>query len=165
MAELWDIYDERRCCTGKFHKRGEPLKQGEFHLVAEAWVINSDGRLLITKRHPEKTYGNMWECTGGAVVAGENSLQGIKRELSEEIGVVAKDSEISFVGTISGNSWFTDIYLFRSHFNLNKLKLQAEEVIAAKLVTKDEFLKMAADGVVIPHLIDNMKTFDADFIR
>ncbi|MFV0400571.1 MAG: hypothetical protein ACK5LX_08130 [Oscillospiraceae bacterium] len=48
--ELWDIYDGSRGLTGRTHRRGEPLGQGEFHLVAEIWVINHSGQLLLTQR-------------------------------------------------------------------------------------------------------------------
>ena len=29
----------------------------------------------------------MWECSGGSILAGETSLEGIIRELKEELGI------------------------------------------------------------------------------
>lgn len=40
--ELWDVYDINRNKTGKIIDRrsGERLKDGEYHLVVEAIIIN-----------------------------------------------------------------------------------------------------------------------------
>ena len=57
--ELWDVYDENRVATGKTHVRGVPLAQGEYHLVADVWLVNEDQEILLTKRHPDKPYGLM----------------------------------------------------------------------------------------------------------
>ena len=57
---------------------------GSAHLKSYILTANIKGELLLTKRHREKPFGGLWECTGGSVVAGENSLSGAKRELQEE---------------------------------------------------------------------------------
>ena len=41
MAEYWDVYNEQRLPSGKLHKRGNALKQGQFHLVVDIVVINT----------------------------------------------------------------------------------------------------------------------------
>ena len=80
--ELWDVYDEQRQPLGKTHVRGVPMAPGEYHLVVFVWVFDGRGRVLMTKRSPEKrSYPNKWEHTGGAAQAGESSLQAIQREL------------------------------------------------------------------------------------
>ena len=88
MPEYWDIYDKDRRKTGRFQERGKPPASPEdYHLVVEIWLRNSKGEVLLTKRHPEKHYGGLWECTGGSVLAGEESLAAAMREVKEEIGV------------------------------------------------------------------------------
>ena len=37
MAEFWDIYDAERRLTGKLHRRGDTLPEGEYHLVVHIW--------------------------------------------------------------------------------------------------------------------------------
>ena len=74
MAEFWDIYDAERRLTGKRHRRGDPLLEGEYHLVVHIWVRNSTGAFLITKRADGKEpFPGKWECTGGSALAGERS--------------------------------------------------------------------------------------------
>lgn len=43
--ELWDIYDTNKKITGKVIDRHsqEKLKEGEYHLVVEAVIINPNG--------------------------------------------------------------------------------------------------------------------------
>lgn len=52
--ELWDVYDENRAATGKTHVRGVPLGTGEYHLVADVWLVNENQEILLTRRHPDK---------------------------------------------------------------------------------------------------------------
>ena len=88
MAEFWDIYDEERHKTGKLHKRGLPLAEGEYHLVIHVWVRNSNGDFLITRRSPGKNlFPGKWECTGGSALVGEDSEAAALRETLEETGI------------------------------------------------------------------------------
>ena len=48
--EEWDVYDYMREKKGYTIKKGDPLKNGEYHLVAHVCLFNSKGELLIQKR-------------------------------------------------------------------------------------------------------------------
>lgn len=51
-------------------------------------IRNSKGKYLISQRSANRpTYPLMWECVGGSVVKGEDSLLGAIRETKEEVGV------------------------------------------------------------------------------
>ena len=90
-AEIWDLYDENRKLLGKDHIRGEQLPIDGFHLAVDVWIRNSKGEYLISQRSATRpTYPLMWECAGGAVLKGEDSLQGALREAKEEVGVDLK---------------------------------------------------------------------------
>ena len=87
-AEIWDLYNENRELLGKDHVRGEQLPIDGYHLVVHVWIRNSKGEYLISQRSANRpTYPLMWECVGGSVVKGEDSLQGAIREAKEEVGV------------------------------------------------------------------------------
>ena len=87
MPEIWDVYDENRVKKPYTHVRGVPLGEGDWHLVVETWVVTQDNRVLLTLRDPNKHYGNLWECTGGSALSGEDSITAIHRELREETGL------------------------------------------------------------------------------
>ena len=102
MGEFWDIYDENRKKTGRFAERDVyKLKKGEYHIVVTAIIINSKNEILITKRAPQKSFALMWELTGGSVKKGETSLEGIIREVNEEIGINFSKKESLLIKKLS----------------------------------------------------------------
>ena len=87
-TELWDLYSENRELLGRDHIRGEQLPIDGYHLVVHVWIRNSKGEYLISQRSANRPrYPLMWECVGGSVIKGEDSLQGAIREAKEEVGV------------------------------------------------------------------------------
>lgn len=87
-AEVWDLYSENREFLGRDHIRGEQLPIDGFHLVVHVWIRNSKGEYLISQRSANRSrYPLMWECVGGSVIKGEDSLQGAIREVKEEVGI------------------------------------------------------------------------------
>ena len=100
MGELWDIYDRNKQKTGKTAERGVyQFKEGEYHIVVTGIILNSKNEILISKRAEFKKYGGMWECNGGSILAGETSLQGIIRELKEELGIQFAEKEAVYTYT------------------------------------------------------------------
>ncbi|MCK5728609.1 MAG: Nudix family hydrolase [Methylococcales bacterium] len=58
-------------------------------------IKNSKGQLLISKRRKNVHLSGLWEFVGGKVEQGESSLEALKRELLEEVGIhVIKASPI-----------------------------------------------------------------------
>lgn len=148
-AELWDLLDEDGMPIGATHVRGEAMPHGAYHRVVEVFTLNAKGELLVTKRSPEKKpYPNMWEITGGAVVAGEDSLDAARRELREETGIVVNTGELELLLTHRSKSAFVDIYLARKDVTAEELVMQPGETAAGKWVTFSEFERMISDGLV-----------------
>ncbi len=138
MNELWDLYDENRKPLNKTHVRGIPLTKGEYHIVVDIWTINSDGKILIDKRHPNKKFGGFWECTSGSVIIEEDSITGALRELEEELGIKATSEELVLIESIQTYDSFVDTYIINKDITIDSLVLQAEEVVEVKLVTLNE---------------------------
>ncbi|MFI4891521.1 MAG: (deoxy)nucleoside triphosphate pyrophosphohydrolase [Steroidobacterales bacterium] len=57
------------------------------HVVA-AVLSDADGRVLLAQRPAGKHLAGGWEFPGGKLEAGEGRLEGLRRELLEEIGVM-----------------------------------------------------------------------------
>ena len=113
MIELFDMYDVHRKPLGHTHPRGVPIKQGEYHIVVQVCVLDAKGRLLMTKRHPDKIDGGMWEFTAGSALAGEDSVTGAMRELREETGLSVKREQMKLLYTRTGHDFFLDSYVVR----------------------------------------------------
>jgi ADP-ribose pyrophosphatase YjhB (NUDIX family) len=60
-----------------------------------ALVEDAEGRLLLARRAVEPYLG-LWDCPGGFLEEGEDPLEGLRRELAEETGLVAGPAR--FVG-------------------------------------------------------------------
>lgn len=64
----------------------------ELHVVAGV-LEDCQGRLLIAQRPVGKHLAGRWEFPGGKLARGESPLAGLKRELTEELGVTLEGAE------------------------------------------------------------------------
>lgn len=147
--ELWDLLDKNGNPLGRTHVRGEKMPRETYHRTVEVFTVNSRRELLLTLRAPDKQpFPNMWEVTGGSVVAGEDSPTAATRELHEETGIDMDVGEIQFLMTGRGRTAFMDIYLARKDAEISDLVMQEGETVAAKWVTFAEFERMIENGEI-----------------
>lgn len=157
MGEIWDIYDSNRHKTGRIHKRGNPLKKGDYHIIVNIWIINLENKILLTKRHPKKSWGNYWECTGGAVLHGEDSLTGAFREVKEEIGIDLTKDTGYLINKDKCRDSFVDTWIFQKNISIDDIVLQKNEVVSVKFVTEKEYESMYKSGLMMPSIKNFMK--------
>lgn len=151
--EQIDIYDQYENKTGKICDRGIKMLDGEYQLIVTIWTVNSKKKLLVTQRDPSKEfYGSYWECTGGAVIAGENHLKAAKRELQEETGIEAELSQFQLFDKrfIGSNIYYS--YILHYDFCLNDILLQQGETVSAAQVNLNELEDMSNNNQFIPVL-------------
>ena len=140
--EYNDIYDKERRLTGRTHLRGTTWQRGEYGLVACVWVYDGHGKLLLTKRAPEKSFAGTWENSGGAVRAGETSLEAVARELYEETGILAPQEDFELIDSgMDGNTHF-DYYCLKRQVPIEDVVLLPGETVDARWVTHEEVHKM-----------------------
>lgn len=138
MRELNDVYDKNRRRTGRVHQRGTAWHFGEYGLVVCVWIYDGQGRLLLTKRAPEKSFGGTWENTGGAARVGESSLQAIVREVYEETGIRAGEEEFELLGMTTRRRLHFDHYCLKRATPIEDVVLQPGETVEAGWFTFDE---------------------------
>jgi len=69
-------------------KQPQQNKQLEERIAVKAFIINPGGKLLVMKRAPtHKVMPNLWEIVGGRLNPGEDTFEGLKREVKEECGL------------------------------------------------------------------------------
>ncbi len=154
MNELWDIYDINKNKLGRTAERDVyKFKEGEYHIVVTGIIINSENKILISKRAEHKKFGGMWECNGGSILVGETSLEGILRELKEELGLEFSKKEAIFLKEIRRDKCppdFKDLWLFRKDIKIENLTFLDGETIEAKWVTIEEFMEMVNNKQIVP---------------
>ena len=152
--ELWDLYNERREPTGRVHVRGEDIPDGYYHLVVHVWIRNKNGEYLISQRSADRpSFPLMWECVGGSVVAGEDSLTGALRETREEVGLTLCPQTGKIVSSVTGRivcgvkfSDIVDVWLFEHDGPADLENATTNEVAQVKWMTKAEIKELFDRG-------------------
>ena len=155
--ELWDLYNERRELTGRDHIRGEEIPRGYYHLVVHIWIRNSKGEYLISQRSADRpAFPLMWECVGGSVIKGEDSLAGALRETQEEVGLTLSPEDgklvYSVVGRIINGVRFSDIldvWLFEYDGPVSREQATTHEVAQVKWMTKAQIKGLFDAGKLV----------------
>ena len=149
-AEIWDLYDENRELLGKDHVRGEQLPIDGYHLVVHVWIRNSKGEYLISQRSANRpTFPLMWECVGGSVVKGEDSLLGAIREAKEEVGVDLnpENGQVLFTKTrkiIEGKIFndIMDVWLFEYDGEVDLSNATTDEVAQVAWMNRSQIKEL-----------------------
>lgn len=155
MEELFDIYDINRKKLGKVGERYTyTFQDGEYHIVTDVFIFNSNNKLLLTRRVPTKKGGLLWEATGGSVLAGEESKDAIIREVKEELGLTIKKEDLILLKELRRDEKisprFKDLWTIKKDVKIEDLVLQKEEVMDAKWVDIEEFKEMVNKGEIVP---------------
>ena len=137
-----DVYDKDRHLTGRIHKRGTPWRNGEYGLVVCVWVYDGEGNVLLTRRAPGKSYAGTWENSGGGAKAGETSLQAIRRELYEETGIRAEESEFELLSTERDRIAFYDHYCLKRKMSVEDVVLLPGETDGVQWVSMEQVKRM-----------------------
>lgn len=170
--EFWDIYDKDKKRTGRTMKRNDwCLKDDEYHLTVLGVIKRTDGKFLITKRVMTKNWApGWWEVSGGAAMAGEESLDAVIREVKEETGLDVSGCENGYQFTYKrenpgeGDNYFVDVYRFELDFDESDLNLQEAETAGYMLATVDEIEAFAEQGIFL-HYDSIKKVFESPSVR
>lgn len=151
--EKIDLYTKDKVKLNKvFIRHQDMLLDNEYYLLEQAWIINDNKEILLTRRNFNKSHGGLWEATAGHVKAGENDIEGIQREVYEELGLNIKKSDFNFVKSLIKKQAILDIWIVRNNIKIEDLNLKNDEVIDAKFVSFDEFKKMLDNNEVVDNL-------------
>ena len=140
--EKRDLYNDKKKLLNKTIFKDDIIPNGCFILMVVAFIQNDDDKFLIQKRSESK--GGEWAFTGGHPKAGESSLEGIKTEIKEELGLVV-NNPILFKEA-KGKNTFCDLYYIKQDFSLDEVIIQEEEVEKVMFATIEEIDKLFNNG-------------------
>ena len=148
--EIWDLYNERRELIGREHIRGEEIPEGCYHLVVHVWIRNSKGEYLISQRSADRPMHPLkWECVGGSVLKGEDSLSGALRETKEEVGLSLSRDKGKLVRStvrkmINGAKFsdILDVWLFEYDGKVSLENATTKEVAQTIWMNKDRIMEL-----------------------
>ena len=140
--EKWDLYDQQGRKTGKTIQAGENVPYGYCLYCVGIWVIDSEKKILLTKRSSQKRYApGKWENTGGHMISGETSRHAIVRELKEETGIQIEEDELIELGDNHIGQFLGDNYAVFKDVALDEVHLEegeTEDVIKVTLLQLEE---------------------------
>ncbi|WP_019124893.1 NUDIX hydrolase [Peptoniphilus grossensis] len=149
--EYWDVYDKKGKWKRRAIRKGERLKNDEYHIIVEGWILRDDGNFIIQRRAlDKKSFAGMWYCSaGGSVISRETPKEGMVREFKEELGIDISEEELRLKRIITEKNTIFYIFLVRKNISLDEIKLQEEEVMDVDLADPNKIRKMVEDKTFI----------------
>lgn len=143
--EIWDVTDRDGRVLGRC-ERGSELPAGRYHGIVDIWVQNAAGKLLVTQRAKEKTYGLFWENTAGSLLSGEDFPEAAVRELAEETGLSVAISELELLERRVERRSIWHSYFVKTNIAEDAVRLQSGETVDYRWVTRTELDDMMNRG-------------------
>ena len=152
--EIWDVLDSNGNKTGLFHERGRPMNAGDYHLCVHVWKHNGRGEWLIDKR-THKTSGDInggkWETTGGAAIAGDDSLTAALRETKEELGLDLDPAKGVLFRHFAregfyGHTYIMDVWVFEHDCTITDIHFDERETCEAMWATAGQIRRLLRDN-------------------
>ena len=112
--------------------------------AAKIILVNPENKILLQLRDNKPTiiYPDYWATIGGEMEDGETPLQGLKREIKEEIS--SEVSDIEFVGDFSDEEVGFRLFLFKGKVNdkIEDIKFTEGQKLGFFSIQEIEGLKM-----------------------
>ena len=136
--EFEDLYDSSFNRLNKtIRRRIDEIPDGCYVMMSYALIKYNDKYLL---EQATARSNNTLAIPGGHVLAGEDGLTGLKRELKEELNL--ENLNIKHIDTIiyPYNKYIFNIYLIEDEIDIDNLVYDTNEVVNINWYTKEEIL-------------------------
>ena len=147
--ELVDINGNK---TGKILTHVEArdpnnVPEGHYIAVVGVVIINSKNEILLQKRSRFKRANpSKWGICGGKVDLNETTLDAGVRETLEEIGIRLNKEDLRFLSMDTNEKTHFTVYYVRQDVDIEKCKLQEEELEEVKYFKIEELQNLDNEG-------------------
>ena len=149
MEEYLDIWNSEGQPTGETCLKDIAHQKGLFHPTVHVWFYTPAPALLLQKRSLTKeTYPGFWDVSvAGHVSAGESIIEGVIREVKEEIGLDILEKDLIPLDVRKNTNRFDNgiidcefqhVFLAKLEATVSQLTTQATEVDDVRLFSFDE---------------------------
>lgn len=138
--EYIDIYTEFGEKINQKEQKELAHEKGLYHKAVHVWILNNKGELLLQRRNKDKKiYPNMLDVSfAGHISSGETSIDAIKREGKEELGLdidinnleylFSYKAELKFKQIRYQDNEIDEVYLYQKDIDINEFKFMDNEV-------------------------------------
>ncbi len=164
MKEYLDVVDENGMPTGETVERSVAHREGFPHRTSHLWLVRKrDGRIqvLLQKRAMTKSFLGCYDISSaGHIPAGQDYYPSAIRELKEELGLTARESELIpcgdmkivwddvFFGIPYHDRQYTKVLLLWADVEEDQLTLQKEEVDGVLWIDLQDCMDRVAAGTI-----------------
>ena len=139
---------------GKISHDSETPAKGQQVITAAAFIYkNFDGviKLFLPKRASTKKFlPDVFELPGGHLNFGEDFVEGLKREVKEELGMEITVGEpfdtFTYVNAVKGSHSAEVIFFARFDGDVNKIKLNPEDHSEYRWITEKEIPEIQSEN-------------------
>ncbi|MBW2993123.1 NUDIX hydrolase [Candidatus Woesearchaeota archaeon] len=110
-----------------------------------AVIVNDNNEFLLTQGGPKKNLDDKWHFPGGRLEKDENDIDGLKREVKEELGIEITDILVKFARYVTrGYNWKPTtkpriaVFFLAKLKKGEKIKIDKEEISAFKWYKKSD---------------------------
>lgn len=163
-VESFDIVDKHNLLIGKTKSRDVVHTElSDWHRTTHIWIVNSKKEILCQQRSltKDKNPGKWQSFFGGHLQAGQTYESNALKELSEELGIEAKATDLTpiYVKQSDEQKHFGQVYLMRWDGELSTLHFDDGEVAQAKWMTIAELQEKMAAGIFCNRLDQKVLDF------
>lgn len=124
-------------------------------ILVVAAVIEQDGRFLLTLRPDGTHLGGRWEFPGGKVHVSETHAEALRRELFEELDIVATVGDLVHRVSHAYPEKTVDLHFYRCGFDGDPKPMMGQEM---RWVPREELSSLPfpeADAALIAILVES----------
>ena len=135
--ELLQLFDENKNMLNESIERDKKkeVPQGKYFMIILLFIENNN-KFLIQKTSANRE--SIYATTGGHVTFGDDALKTVIKEAQEELGLEVKKEDLKEIETLKQKYGYMTIYYYNKNVDIDKLKIQEEEVESVHWMSIDE---------------------------
>ena len=144
--ELEDLYDSSFNKLNKtIRRRVDEIPKDCYVMMAYA-LIKNNNKYLLEQATERSNY--TIAIPGGHVLAGEDALTGLKRELKEELTLEINNIKHLDTFIYPYNNYIFNIFLIEEEIDINNLNYSEDEVLNINWYSKEKIFNLIDNGKV-----------------
>ena len=144
--EYLQVFDENKIMLNEKIERElkKTLPSGKYFMIILLFIQNEKGEFLVQKTSVNRN--NELAFPGGHVTYGDDGLKTVIKEAKEELDIDLTPDEVKLIDTLRFEYAYAELYYTNKKIDIDKLKLQEEEVDYVKWYSIEQINKFIEEN-------------------